>query len=200
MYHTYVDWTDDGRPFYVGMGDDARVSRKLGRNKHHTHVSQKHGQDRRIVASFEERNDAVDLEIKLIAEHHTFVDDPAYNGVGTNYTLGGEGCRCSEETRKKISESRKGKPTWNKGRKDLRPRTEAEKQRLREANTGERNAMFGKSPNWGKKHSNETRTRMRKSHICSVCKTIGHTKTTCPERPVDAVNVVSLAQQRRHQR
>lgn len=178
MYHTYIDTTTDGRPFYVGMGDEHRV-KCFQRNKHHTHVSQKHGLQRSIIATFEERKDAVDLEIKLIAEHHTFVDDPNYNGIGCNYTTGGEGQSWTQEMRRKFSDAAKGRIPWNKGRRDLRPRTKEEKQHLREANTGERNAMYGKSPNWGKKHSDETRAKMRKSHRCSICEQQGHTKMTC---------------------
>jgi len=116
MHHVYIDYTNDDRPFYVGMGLENRLSRRFGRNPRHTNMGKKHGLNRKIVSSFPDREDAVSLEIKLIAEHHTFVDDPDYNGIGCNYTTGGEGCACSEETRKKISESRKGQPAWNKGK------------------------------------------------------------------------------------
>ena len=34
---------------------------------------------------------------------------------GYNLTEGGGGCKCSEETRLKMSEAKKGKPSWNKG-------------------------------------------------------------------------------------
>lgn len=196
MFHTYIDWTDDGRPFYVGMGDDARVSRRLGRNKHHAHVARKHGQNRRIVQSFSERQDAIDLEVKLISEHHTFIDDPAYNGIGCNYTLGGEGCACSEETRHKISESRKGTAPWNKGKHGLTYNfSEENRQKARE----QRIAFNKTKPMLGKHHSEEAKARMRKPHICSICQTLGHTKTTCPKRPIDAVNQVQVAQRLRHQ-
>lgn len=178
MYYTYVDETLHGIPFYVGMGDAIRVKR-IQRNKHHTHICLKHGINRKIIGTFEDRKDAVELEIKLIAEYHTFVDDHAYNGIGCNYTAGGEGCACSAETKQKISDKQRGKTPWNKGRRDLRPRTEEEKQHLRNANMGARNAMFGKSPNWGKKHTDETRAKMRKPHLCSSCGQSGHTKRTC---------------------
>ncbi len=179
MFHTYIDWTHDERPFYVGMGDDARVSRRLGRNKHHTHTAKKHGLNRRIVASFEERQAAIDLEIRLIAEHYTFVDDISYNGIGCNYTRGGEGCPCSEETRKKISESRKGQPAWNKGLPG-RKLTDEEKEHIAEKLRGSKNHMFGKPGTMsGKQHTDETRAKMRKPHLCSRCGEAGHQKRTC---------------------
>lgn len=201
MFHTYIDWTNDGRPFYVGMGDDARIARKLGRNKHHTHVAKKHGQCREIVLSIDDRQATVDLEIRLIAEHHTFVDDTSYNGIGCNYTKGGEGCPCNEETRRKISESirrgfENGRVNWNKGKKVSYNLTDEERHRRRE----QRIAFNKTRPNLGKYHSEEAKAKMRKPHVCSICKTAGHTKTTCLDRPADAINVVAIAQQQRHNR
>lgn len=61
-------------------------------DKHHTHIARKHGQRREIVLSSEDRQAAIDLEIKLIAKHHTFKNDPEFNDIGYNYTKGGEGC------------------------------------------------------------------------------------------------------------
>lgn len=124
MFHTYVDYTFDEKPFYVGMGNKARVQRMLCRNKHHTHVAKKHGQIRRIIASFDNRESAVELEIKLIAKHHTFIDDPSYNGIGTNYTAGGEGRPCSDEMKQKMRDIIKaqyasGREPWNKGKQGL---------------------------------------------------------------------------------
>lgn len=200
MFHTYIDWTDDGRPFYVGMGDDARVAR-ADRNIHHTRVSRKHGRRREVVISTENRQETVDLEIKLIAEHHTFVDDPLYNGIGCNYTPGGEGHPCSDAMKQQMrdiirAQYTAGRQPWNKGKHVKYRRTEKSLAQRRASIIAFNQTL----PMLGKHHTETTKERMRKPHICSMCKTIGHTKTTCPERPVDAVNVVSLAQQRRHQR
>src|SRR5579885_42988 len=174
LFHTYVDSTSAGVVFYVGMGDDTRIHRRFGRNKRHTHVGRKHGLVRRVVQSFEDRQDALDFEVKLIAEHHTYVDDPSYNGMGCNYTRGGEGCSCSEETRRKISESRKGKPAWNKG-KPGRRLTDEEKLVARE-----QLIAWNKSrPHLGRKRSEETRQKMRHPHCCSKCGLPGHKRTTC---------------------
>lgn len=55
-------------------------------------------------------------EVELISFYHS--NDPEF---GYNCSTGGEciasGCRRSEETRRKISETKKGRPTWNKGKK-----------------------------------------------------------------------------------
>lgn len=181
MFHTYIDWTNDGRPFYVGMGDDARVARRLGRNKHHTHVARKHGQRREIVLSTEDRQATIDLEIKLIAEHHTFKDDPEFNGIGCNYTKGGEGCPCSEETRQKMRDTIKaqyasGREPWNKGKRGLTYNfSEEDRQKAREQII----AFNMSRPMLGRRHSDEARAKMRKPHRCSKCGEPGHQKRTC---------------------
>lgn len=176
MYYTYIDYTNEARPFYVGMGLENRIQRNFDRNPRHTNTGKKHGLNRRIVGSFDNRQNAIDLEIQLIAEHHTFVDDPEYNGIGCNYTKGGEGCACSEETRKKISDSRKGRPPWNKG-KSVSYNISLEERKRRADQLSKRNRT--ETPWLGKKHSDETRSKMRKPHRCSNCQEIGHTKTTC---------------------
>lgn len=176
----YVDFTNDHQPFYVGMGDQVRIRRQFGRNKHHTNTAHKHGLNRVIVATFEKREDAVDKEIELIAEHHTFVDDHNYNGIGCNYTKGGEGCACSVETRQKISRSRSGQPAWNKGRRDLTSNiTEEQRQKAREQII----AFNMTAPFTGKHHTEATRAKMRKPHRCSICGKTGHIKRTCQKSP-----------------
>jgi len=81
----------------------------------------------------------------------------------------------SEETRRKMSESKKGQIPWNKGKKtpiDVRKKqSEVRKGRF----TGENNPMFGKSPsdetrnklrdiNLGKKASESTKKKMSEAH------------------------------------
>ena len=51
---------------------------------------------------------------------------------GYNLTEGGGGCKCSEETRLKMSEAKKGKPSWNKGI----PCSKEHKRKISEANKG----------------------------------------------------------------
>lgn len=202
MFFTYVDFTHDGRPFYVGMGDELRLRRKLGRNKHHTNVVKKHGQNRVIVLETDDRTKAIQLEIELIAKHHTFIDDPFYNAIGCNYTVGGEGCKCSEETKAKMRESirrgfENGRQVWNKGKQGIVYNiSDAQRQQARE-----QLIAFNKTkPMLGKNHTEEAKAKMRKQHICSNCKSAGHNKSTCRKRPADFINQVSIAQLARREK
>ena len=77
------------------------------------------------------------LEIEAIAKHNTV------RPAGYNLTTGGGAGTHSEETRRKISESKKGK----------KPSIET-RRKLSEARTGEKNHLYGK------KHSPETRRKI----------------------------------------
>jgi hypothetical protein len=91
MFNVYIDWRLDCElPFYVGKGTDDRV-KYWSRNEHHNRVAKKHGMRREVVIVTSSEWVALELEKDMIREHHTFVYDPEYNGVGTNYTIGGEG-------------------------------------------------------------------------------------------------------------
>lgn len=89
--HVYIDTRNDtGLAFYVGIGSDKRVNH-LKRNIHHSNVVIKAGGFKRtIVESFENRQDALALEVYLIASY----------GLGnlTNMTLGGDGRRAKHAT------------------------------------------------------------------------------------------------------
>ena len=66
---------------------------------------------------------------------------------GYNLTEGGEGYKCSEETRLKMSEAKKGKPSWNKGI----PCSEEHKSKIGLANKG-------------RKASIETKMKLSEAH------------------------------------
>lgn len=115
MIYVYEDWTieDVPRCFYVGKGNLNRL-RQSQRNVHHERIAAKYGLDRRIVFNSNNNEECLQREIDLIAERHTYVRDPVYNGVGCNYTLGGEGVtgyERSEELRRHHSEVMKGHTT-----------------------------------------------------------------------------------------
>ena len=110
-FFVYIDRTvDTDEVFYCGKGNDTRI-RNLVRNKHHNSISKKHGINREIVAMTSVECLAYDIEIDLISEHHTFVDDPHYNGLGCNYTRGGEGHTPSKAMRDEYS--RRMKERWD---------------------------------------------------------------------------------------
>lgn len=124
-FYTYEDWTQEAEPrcFYVGKGDADRVA-KPQRNRQHVQIVEAFGLDRRIVLTTDVEAEALALERKLIVERHTHPNDPQYNGIGCNRTLGGQGNSgriVSEETCRKISETKKGKrpnKTWTQAERD----------------------------------------------------------------------------------
>lgn len=112
MYYVYVDWTTEEfpRPFYVGKGNFNRT-RRQHRNQFHSRIAKKHGFKRKIIFESEDENLCLIKEIETISSLKTFVNDENYNGIGCNFTIGGEGTsghKYSEESRKILSESRKG--------------------------------------------------------------------------------------------
>ena len=88
--------------------------------------------------------------------------------VGYNKTYGGDGCRCTEETRKKMSEANKGEnhPFYGKHH------TEETKIKLSEANKGKHHTEETKKKlseaNKGKTLSYETRKKMSKAHKSKI--------------------------------
>ena len=106
-FHVYVDWTREKnpRPFYVGKGLLKRVGLSV-RNKHHSHVSAKHGFDRRIILETFEEQEAFEEEIRLIKELATCVYDSNYNGIGCNYTWGGDGAQYEVDDRMRKKRSK----------------------------------------------------------------------------------------------
>lgn len=130
-FYVYVDYRlDTNLPFYVGKGQDLRVKLEK-RNRYHERICKKYGHRREVLFGTTEEQFALQEEIRLIAELKT----RDYLG-GTNFTDGGEGTTGwipSEETRKKIGLSNKGKTTGqprpssqgskhpNFGKRKLRP-------------------------------------------------------------------------------
>lgn len=133
MYYVYILINPITRlPFYVGVG---KVGRKSSSTREQSHVDealrlQNGGKVRKpnmhklntilqiirqgfsvnfeIHQHFGNEKDAFDEEIRLIAYYGR---QDLKTGILTNLTDGGEGCvNPSEETRKKLSESKKGKP------------------------------------------------------------------------------------------
>jgi len=122
---------DTMKPFYVGKGSGTRAYRKDGRNQYWHNVVNKHGYIVNIVA------ENLDEEMAFLAEIEK-IDQLRRIGIAlTNMTDGGEGTSgyvfktevisrrtasranliCSEETRKKMSESHKGRESPMHGKK-----------------------------------------------------------------------------------
>lgn len=109
MTHVYLDRKPSGEPFYVGIGDDARIKCKA-RNKFHTGVCRKHAGWSRTVIETTTWDKCVELEMFLISE---IGRRDLKTGTLVNLTSGGEGALgvvCSAETRLKKSKALKGVP------------------------------------------------------------------------------------------
>jgi hypothetical protein len=87
-FFVYVDFReDDGRPFYVGKGNEGRV-KDLQRNELHSRIKNKHGIIREVVFETHDEQESFEKEIQLIQELQTYVH---HGKGGANLTLGGEG-------------------------------------------------------------------------------------------------------------
>ncbi len=155
--------------FYVGKGKNNRAYNKISRNKYWHNVVKKYGFIVDIVEENLNEEEAFKREIFYINKIGR-----KDLGLGSliNLTDGGEGgtrkgCKLSDETKNKISESHKGKkssdetknkmskqrkgvPSHRKGKKI----SDETKKRISESLSGENNYMYGK------KHSEETRNKL----------------------------------------
>ena len=121
-FHVYIDWTLEKIPrrFYIGKGDPERV-KLVYRNKRHHAISKAYGQRREVVFTTKSEKEALDHEIKLIAEFKTRGDIEGQ--WGANFTRGGEGvCGRShdDETKKRISQKMAGIPKSHETRMKMR--------------------------------------------------------------------------------
>lgn len=69
-----------------------------------------------------------------------------------NFTIGGDGSKghqWTEEQKQKLSKIHKGQIPWNKGKPNCFHHTDEAKEKIRKAQTGEKNSMYGKTP-WNK--------------------------------------------------
>lgn len=104
---TYLHQTKDtGRIFYIGKGNPHRVNDKNNRNKYWKNIVNKHGFTSSVIAEWETEQEAFEHEKLLIA----CFKDMGYKLA--NILEGGQGAvgPKSEETKKRISEVKKGVP------------------------------------------------------------------------------------------
>ena len=170
MFYTYAHYTPEGRLFYIGKGNGQRAYKKSGRNIHWHNVVNKYGKpDVQILANWDTEDEALDHERLLIS---------CFRDLGhklCNLADGGKGnsgIEMSEETKLKISLTKKGTPAWNKGI----PLTEDCKQKISDSLVGRpawnkgvecrpetkqklRRKLIGKSI-----HSEEFKEKIRQTH------------------------------------
>lgn len=160
MYTVYKHTAPNGK-VYIGITSQKPEKRwenghKYKDSPHFYHAIRKYGWENfkhEILIDGLPKEQACDLEIKLISEYHA--RDPRY---GYNILIGGDcgalGVHRSAETRRKISEARKGTPCPMKG-----------KHHTAEARRKMSKAHKGKPSTWKGKHpSPESRKKMSESH------------------------------------
>ena len=139
-FYTYMHIRKDtGLPFYVGKGSGNRANWQHGRNKHWSNVVKKHGFDVSILAHWENENDAFQHEIFLIS---------CFKDVGielVNLTNGGDG------------------PSGQKFSAEQKIAISAAKKKLYADGFVNPKGMLGK------KHSEETKQKMKESHAKRDC-------------------------------
>jgi hypothetical protein len=136
MYYVYAYLREDDSPYYIGKGTGDRAWRTSGRT-----INRPKDKSRIVMlAENLTEPEAFELEMQKIAEYGR-----KDNGTGIlrNLTDGGDGASgavVSEETKAKISESKRGAnhPQYGK------PLSEETKRKLSEANSGANNYWYGK--------------------------------------------------------
>lgn len=121
-YWVYIHTCPNGKKYVGVTGRNPEFRWKEGQgyktNKHFYQAILKYGWNNIAHEVFEvsSQEEMYRKEVELISFFHS--NDPNF---GYNNSAGGEyshlGCRCSEETKEKISKVKKGRPTWNKGKK-----------------------------------------------------------------------------------
>jgi len=224
------------RCFYVGKGINNRPFEKRSRNHKWHSVVKRHGYKVEVCVQLSSNDDACRWEVEQIEFEKTYSENHNHDEtveVGCNFTRGGDGSigfshkestkkllsqkasghkrgvgrRVSNETRKKISDSKSGVPNV-KVKEALLGRTMSQEQRKKisegmkkskkhkDANESRRNLLKGRSSsNKGKKLTDEHRQKIslgllgnsnslgkNSNQRCSLCKERGHKKTTCEKK------------------
>ena len=144
QYLVYVLYRDEGIPHYVGATSNSRRPY----NKRH-HARQDHTiTSVEIVQECMTLEDASILEDHLINEYGRQVD----GGTLVNVQGGGRGL-ATEETKRKIGQASKGRPSPNKGK----PMTDEQKTKIRQSLKGRPGTW---PPNKGKPMSEEQKAKI----------------------------------------
>lgn len=151
-YYVYVHRKKDNyQIFYVGKGKDKRYLSKSGRNLHWKNTVLKHDYYAVKIQEFLSEAEALELEEFLIQEIGLS------NLCNKNYFNGGQsGYTHSENSKLKMSMSKKGHIPWNKGKTCLKSSIRMK---------GINNPMFGKK----KIHSKKTIQYLIKKNGTPTC-------------------------------
>ena len=172
---------DKMEPFYIGKGKGERAY-DLYRNDHHDAITDEYGHAVVIIADNLTEEEAYWVERDTI-EDYVFnlgygIDIKGHNDYNhelphlTNMDWGGiggkSGVKCSEETKEKMSEAKKGQIPWNKGKKGMYNHSEETKQRMSEShkreNLSEETIQRMSEAKKGTHLSEEHKQNLSKSH------------------------------------
>jgi hypothetical protein len=150
-YYVYIHYNKlTNEPFYVGKGKGYRMNQKYGRNNDWKKIVEEFGFYVKLVAENISNNEANRIEIFYIKELRDsgveLVNKTTGGGSGGNITF-------TEEHKRKLSVSLKGKNTWSKNRK----LSDSHKKILLQYSIGNEN-------NKGKKFTQEHKLKMSDSH------------------------------------
>ena len=152
IFYVYIHRkTINDKIFYIGKGKCSRYISKSGRNLHWINTTLKHKWYSTKVQCNLSEDDALELEEFLIQEVglSNLCNKNYFNGGKSGYTY-------SLESIQKMSNSRKGKTSWNKGIKSVDSSIRM---------LGSNNPMFGKK----KIHSKETILKLQEKNGTEVC-------------------------------
>lgn len=151
---------------YIGQTIDFK-------NRHRTHVQQssskypidqafnKYGSENFDAYILAENVPTIDELNKIEMEYIQSLNTLIQNGKGYNMRNGGNNSTLSEISKAKLSASKKG-----------RTLTEEHKAKISKATKGEKNPMYGTvgelSPNYGRKHKEETKQKIREANLGKV--------------------------------
>jgi len=170
MYFVYLTTNLENGKQYVGSHTGKETDGYLGSGILISKALNKYGVNsfkRKILKLTKTRKEAFDLEEIYINEYNTLKPN-CYNLSPTG-GMNEWGGKHSDETKKLLSEKRKGKAPWNKGKTGLYKHSEKTKSKLSKLNSGKNNKMFGrkkeKCPSFGLKRSKDTKIKMSQTKI-----------------------------------
>lgn len=163
IYH-YVYITENlrcGTP-YVGIHSTRNLDDGyIGSGTHLKRAIKKYGKDNfkmEIIAFYDTREEAAAREAQIVNEH--WVGDSWNYNLAVGGSWGSLGYKHTEEARAKMSEANSGEKNPMFGKK----LSDEIKRKMSESSSGDKNPMFGlkgeKSPNYGRTHSKETKRKM----------------------------------------
>jgi NUMOD3 motif len=179
-FYGYVDYTHDGRPFYVGIGNERRIFSKK-RNRKHGCISKQYGITRVIEFECSDWNILKAWEIGTISAYDTFTTEySTAKSICCNFTKGGDGClgykfldnqknigekngfygkHHSAETKQLLSQKSKNNQNCV-GRKH----TLEAKMNMSKSQIGKKHSEKAKAKMRLRKHSDETKQKMSQAH------------------------------------